>query len=132
MANTRIFLSLGSNLGDREGTLYNAVGALKKIISKTKVSQVYETEPMYVMDQPRFLNLVVCGYTDLGCLPLLKEVQEIDTNQARCRARETDNGPRTLDSDILLYGDLVIDTSEITVPHPKMEERLFLDRVHVA
>ncbi len=123
---TKIFLSLGSNLGDREGNLYNASRALKKIISKIRVSQVYETQPMYVQDQPRFLNLVVSGYTDFECMPLLEKVQDIEKKLGRCRAREVHNGPRTLDIDILLYGDLIMDTDEITVPHPKIEERLFV------
>lgn len=126
MAITKIFLSLGSNLGDREGNLYNAVRALKKIISQIKVSQVYETEPMYSLDQPQFLNLAVSGYADCGCLPLLKKAQDIEKKLGRCRVRETHNGPRTLDIDILLYGDVIMDSDEITIPHPKMEERLFV------
>ena len=81
---------------------------------------------MYSLDQPRFLNLAVSGYADCGCLALLKKVQSIEQKLGRCRARETPNGPRTLDIDILLYGDVVMDTDEITIPHPKMEERLFV------
>jgi len=106
--------------------LFNAVTALKKVISKIKVSQVYETEPMYSLDQPRFLNLVVSGYADCGCLALLKKVQGIEQQLGRCRAREIPNGPRTLDIDILLYGDVVMDADGITIPHPLMEERLFV------
>jgi 2-amino-4-hydroxy-6-hydroxymethyldihydropteridine diphosphokinase len=126
LAGRKVFLSLGSNLGDREGILYHSAIALKEFLTDIKVSPIYETEPLYIEKQPLFLNLVVCGYTSLNCHDLLERIQSIEKRQGRCRARETRNGPRTLDIDILLYGEALVNTDKVTVPHPKIGERLFV------
>ncbi len=126
MASVKIYLSLGSNLGDREGILYHSVVALKGFVAGIRVSPIYETDPLYVEDQPLFLNLVVGGCTNLDCHDLLERIQGIERSLGRCRARETRNGPRTLDIDILLYGEAIVKTNRVIVPHPKIEERLFV------
>jgi 2-amino-4-hydroxy-6-hydroxymethyldihydropteridine diphosphokinase len=87
-------------------------------------SHVYETEPQDVRDQPWFLNLVIAAETDLFPKQLLARVLKIEQQLGRKRIKP--KGPRTIDIDILLYGDSVIDTEELTVPHPRMAERRFV------
>jgi 2-amino-4-hydroxy-6-hydroxymethyldihydropteridine diphosphokinase len=91
-----------------------------------EVSQLYETEPMYIVNQPRFLNAVAAGYTDFTCHRLLNTIQDIERQLGRCRRREIRKGPRVIDIDILLFGDTVMDSDELTIPHPKMGERQFV------
>lgn len=120
-----VYLSLGSNLGDREGHLRAAVDLLRaEGIRVLRVSSVYETEPMEVADQPWFLNLVVEAETDLFPKQLLARIRKIELGLGR--RRERPKGARTIDIDILLYGDAVIETSELTVPHPRLAERRFV------
>lgn len=120
-----IFLSLGSNVGDRETALRAAVNTFAGCGCRiTRSSAVYETEPVDYVDQPLFLNCVVEIETTLAPLELLRRMQEIE---AACgRVRTVPKGPRTLDIDILLYGDLVIRTAELTIPHPAMLQRRFV------
>ncbi len=121
----RVYFSLGSNLGDREAALRQAVDALGPAgIRVLRVSSVYESEPVDVRDQPWFLNLVVEAETDLFPRQLLARTQSIERKMGRVRTRP--KGPRTIDIDILLYGDAVIDSSDLTVPHPRMAERRFV------
>jgi 2-amino-4-hydroxy-6-hydroxymethyldihydropteridine diphosphokinase len=120
-----VYLSLGSNLGDREQMLRQALELLAAPdLRILRVSSIRETEPVDVLDQPRFLNLVAEVETDLFPKQLLQRVQRIELDLGRKRLRP--KGPRTIDIDILLYGDAVIDSPELTVPHPRMAERRFV------
>lgn len=120
-----IYLSLGSNVGDREGNLRAAIALLGAAgVCVLRVSPVYETEPLEVRDQPWFLNLVVEAETELFPKQLLARIQKIELELGRKRVRV--KGPRTIDIDILLYGESLIETSELTVPHPRLAERRFV------
>ena len=118
------YIGLGANLGDREGTLREAVNRLAKVGTITALSSLYETEPVGYRDQPPFLNAVVALQTGLTPQELMRELLAIE--QAMGRQRAFRNAPRTLDLDVLLFGDAVIETPELTVPHPRMHERAFV------
>ena len=118
----RAFLGLGSNLGDRRARLRRAVEALPDVVD---VSPPYETEPVGgPADQPPFLNLVVELATDLSPRQLLEVAQRLE--QAAQRRRGERFGPRTLDVDVLLVGDLVVSEDDLVVPHPRMYGRRFV------
>ena len=120
-----VYLSLGSNLGDRERNLRDAVDLLvEPQLRAVRVSSFYETEPLEVRDQPWFLNAVVEAETDLFPKQLLARVQRIE--QVLGRRRLKPKGPRTIDIDILLYGGVVIDADGLQVPHPRLAERRFV------
>jgi len=89
-------------------------------------SSIYRTSPRYVLDQPDFLNLVVRGETDLPPAELLSRTQAVEARFGRDRSRERRKGPRTLDVDVLLYGEAIVDTPDLAVPHPGMTERAFV------
>ncbi len=118
---TTAYLGLGSNMGDRREILRRAVGALDEV---TVVSPVYETDPVGGVEQEAFYNIVVEVETRLGPHELLARCQELE--QAEKRVRTVRWGPRTLDVDLLLYGDRRIDTPDLVVPHPRMHERNFV------
>jgi 2-amino-4-hydroxy-6-hydroxymethyldihydropteridine diphosphokinase len=119
------YLSLGSNLGDRQKALQDAIRLLETTdLSVRRVSSVYETEPRDAPDQPWFLNLVIEVETGLNPEQLLRRAVAIETELGR--ERTSRHGPRTIDIDILLYEDLIIDTAELVVPHPRMAERRFV------
>jgi 2-amino-4-hydroxy-6-hydroxymethyldihydropteridine diphosphokinase len=118
------FLSLGSNVGDREAHLLAALERLEAAgIHILRRSSIYETEPQDLREQPWFLNLVVEVETELFPRLLLSRIQAIELGMGR--KREVSKGPRPIDIDILLLGDFVIDTRELQVPHPRMSERRF-------
>ena len=120
-----IYFSLGSNVGSREQNLRNAIGRLAPAgVNVLRVSPIYETEPLEYTDQRWFLNLVVEAETDLFPLQLLTRVQRIE--RAMGRVRTVPNGPRTIDIDILLFGQSVVRTEELEIPHPRMSERRFV------
>ena len=120
-----VYLSLGSNIGDRERNLRDAVDLLgEPQLRAVRVSSFYETEPLEVQDQPWFLNAVVEAETDLFPKQLLARVQRIE--QVLGRRRLKPKGPRTIDIDILLYGGAVIDADELQVPHPRLAGRRFV------
>ena len=123
-----VYLSLGSNLGNRAEQLELALVGLDKAgLSVISRSSVYETEPQDVLDQPWFLNLVVACETKLFPMQLLKRLQRIESDLGRSRGRSAQpRGPRTVDIDILLFGNAVIDAPELTVPHPRMTVRRFV------
>jgi len=121
----KIYLSLGANLGDREANLRAAIGTLSAAgVEVKKVSSFYETEPVDYLEQPWFLNCVVEGETEREALPLLRRLRGIETSMGS--KKEFAKGPRLLDIDILLFGDEMIDTPELQVPHPRMLERKFV------
>jgi len=120
------YVGLGSNLGERERTLRNALRALDERpgVEVTAVSRLRETEPVGGPPQGRFLNGVAQLRTSLTAEQLLRTLQEIEAQAGRRRTRRW--GPRTLDLDLLLYGDAVIETPELQVPHPRMHKRRFV------
>ena len=122
----QLLLGLGSNIGNRLGQLDSAVGRLRVILGSLTVSSVYESDPMYVSDQPRFLNLVVAGCSILEPHALLRCTALIETDAGRRRDPAQVNGPRPLDIDILLYGEHVVETDTLQIPHPRLHERRFV------
>ncbi len=118
-----VYLGLGSNLGDRQANLDKALEFLSQRLRMGKVSSIYDTEPMGDSNQPRFLNLVCQAFTRLEPSALLALAQGIERKLGRVGKS---GKPRTLDIDILLYGDRVVDTPELVIPHPKMTERAFV------
>jgi 2-amino-4-hydroxy-6-hydroxymethyldihydropteridine diphosphokinase len=120
------FLSLGSNLGDRLAYLREALIYLNrnKAVDVRRVSSVYETDPVGYTDQPAFFNIAVEVATSLSPLELLALCQKVEDHFQR--ARSVRWGPRTLDIDILTYDEVVLNTPELTLPHPRMAERDFV------
>src|SRR5437016_1921037 len=120
------YISLGSNLGDRAGNLLLALrGMMEAAMVISRVSSVYETEPVSAVAQPPFLNMVV----ELGNpLPAPEQVMArlLRIEYALGRIRDIKDGPRTIDLDLLLYGDLKSDTEFLKLPHPRMHERRFV------
>ena len=122
-----VYLSLGSNLGEREDRLSQALDALEGAdFSIAARSSVYETEPQDVPNQPWFLNMAVAGRTRLLPLQLLNLLLRIEREIGRVRHAHQRRGPRPIDLDLLLFGNAVIDLPQLTVPHPRMCERRFV------
>jgi 2-amino-4-hydroxy-6-hydroxymethyldihydropteridine diphosphokinase len=120
-----VYLSLGSNLGDRAKNLRNAIAALREAgIHVTRISSIYETEPVDYLDQPWFLNIAVGAETELAPAATLQTLREIETRLGSTKL--VAKGPRLIDMDILLYGDKVIDIQDLQVPHPRMHLRRFV------
>jgi len=122
------YFGLGSNIGDRLGYLtracemmYNAPG-----LARHAVSGIYETEPWGLVDQPAFLNCVVRAFTDLDPDGLLALARRIEGALGRTRSADVRWGPRTIDVDILMVGDLAVNRPDLTIPHPRMWERSFV------
>jgi len=125
MAAKTIYLSLGSNIGDREKNLRAAIEALDEAsVRLTRVSSFYETEPVDLREQPWFVNCVVQGETEVSAPDLLRALRGIEARMGSKKL--VAKGPRLIDMDILLYGDESIDTPELQVPHPRMLERRFV------
>jgi len=124
----RAYVGLGSNLGDREQTLRSAVDALRAApgVEVVSVSGLIDTEPVGFLDQPRFLNGVAALDTTLPAEALLELLLEVERHFGRSREGVPPAGPRTLDLDLLLYGDAEIDEPGLQVPHPRMHERRFV------
>ena len=115
------FVGLGANLGDREATIRNAAS----LLAASRLSTIRETEPWGFEDQPKFLNAVAELETDLTARDLLDRLLVVE--QSLGRTREGPRwGPRTIDLDLLLYGDERLDEPDLTVPHPHLHERLFV------
>ena len=125
---TRAFVGLGSNLGDREGTILRALARLQDDpgLSVVRVSALRETEPVGYVDQPQFLNGVVELATELPARDLLTRLLAIERELGRARGDGPPLGPRTIDLDLLLYGDEVIAQGGLQIPHPRMHERRFV------
>jgi 2-amino-4-hydroxy-6-hydroxymethyldihydropteridine diphosphokinase len=122
------YVGLGSNLGDREGTLRAAVGRLRHLPESEvlRMSTLRNTDPVGNIDQPRFLNGVVELETALSARRLLGRLLELERAFGRDRAAVPAQGPRTLDLDLLLYGHEVIDEPGLEIPHPRLHERRFV------
>ena len=121
-----VYIGIGSNLGDRNDNIEQAVSRLHKIsdIENIVVSEIYETEPVGNPDQGKFLNGVIKLDTNLSAEELLEKL--LDIENVLGRLREIKNGPRTIDLDILLFDDIQINTPELIIPHPRMYEREFV------
>jgi 2-amino-4-hydroxy-6-hydroxymethyldihydropteridine diphosphokinase len=117
----RAYVGLGSNLGDREGTILAAAERL----GPHRLSRIRETEPWGYADQPWFLNAAAELETELAPRELLERLLEIERGLGRTRNGPR-YGPRTVDLDLLLYGDLVVAEPGLTVPHPRLAERMFV------
>lgn len=124
-----VYMSLGSNIGNREGNLNKAVNFIGKNpnINILKVSSIYETEPMYVKDQDFFYNIVLyCRIKgEMGPLEVLDFLKAIEHRMGRKRSGKR-YGPRIIDIDLLYYGNCAIKSEFLTIPHPKIAERKFV------
>jgi 2-amino-4-hydroxy-6-hydroxymethyldihydropteridine diphosphokinase len=119
-----VYLGLGANLGDREASLKTALDELDAPdLRLLRVSSLYETEPIGLREQPWFLNLVGEFETELLPNQLLHRMQKVEKDMGRTRTIA--NGPRTIDIDILLYGNSAMKTEELEIPHPRYRERRF-------
>jgi 2-amino-4-hydroxy-6-hydroxymethyldihydropteridine diphosphokinase len=124
MTPVEVYLGLGSNLGDRMDNLTSAVKRLSRKIRIKKLSSVYETKPMYIKEQPLFLNSVLSASTKLAPSELLHFIKDIESDLGRQASFR--NAPRLIDIDILFYGDQVINSPDLTIPHPRIIERAFV------
>jgi len=123
-----VYVSLGSNLGDREANLRAGIAKLNESgLTLERVSSVYETAPQDLTDQPWFLNICAGGLTALSPIELLAKVREIEAACGRKRdATAVRAGPRLLDIDILFYADQIVATPDLTIPHPRLLNRRFV------
>jgi 2-amino-4-hydroxy-6-hydroxymethyldihydropteridine diphosphokinase len=121
----RVFVGLGSNLGDRELNLRRALQQLEEL-GTVRASSFRETDPVGVTDQPKFLNAAAELATDLPPKELLERLLEIERELGRDRATERRWGPRVIDLDLLLFGEEAIDDPGLTVPHPRLADRRFV------
>jgi 2-amino-4-hydroxy-6-hydroxymethyldihydropteridine diphosphokinase len=121
---TRAYVGLGANLGDREGTIRRALELLRERVRVVAVSSIHETEPWGFPDQPPFLNAAAAVETDLAPQQLLGALLDIERELGRTREGPR-FGPRTIDLDLLLYGEETIDEPGLTVPHARLHERRF-------
>jgi 2-amino-4-hydroxy-6-hydroxymethyldihydropteridine diphosphokinase len=120
----RVYLALGANLGDRLGQLREALNHLRAFSGIEKISPCYETKPVGYQDQPDFLNLTCLIATELSPDKLLKKAKDIEKRMGRQASFR--NAPRPIDIDILLFDDLVLDSPDLVIPHPRMNERAFV------
>ena len=120
------YIGLGSNLGERERTLRSAIAGLRQLGTVEAVSSFYETAPVGPVAQPEFLNAVVALRTSLPPQELMHALLRIEQQHGRDRSVSVPKGPRTLDLDLLSYGNLVMDSATLTLPHPALEERRFV------
>lgn len=118
------YLSLGSNIGDRDGHLRDAIARLAAEGRVVAVSSFYETEPVEVTDQAWFLNCAVALETTDTPEGLMAALLKIEREMGRQRVQR--KGPRTIDLDILLFGDAIVDSSDLTIPHPALHRRRFV------
>jgi len=121
---TAVYLSLGSNVGDRERNLGEAINRLEAFGRVISVSSLYETEPVEFIEQSWFLNGVVAFETDKSASQLMSSLLQIEQEMGRQRLQN--KGPRIIDIDILLFGDQVVDAAQLTIPHPAMTRRRFV------
>ena len=119
-----VFISLGTNLGDRMSHVNAALDALPPDVEITKRSPVYETPPWGYEDQGPFLNMVIEGQTGLDPLALLARLKQLETDLGRRPSFRW--GPRIIDTDILFYDQLILNRPELTIPHPRLEQRAFV------
>ncbi len=119
-----VYLGLGTNLGQRMRNMRQALDLLSRRVHIEELSSIYETEPWGYLDQPRFLNAVCRGVTFLSHGELLYLAKRIETSLGRSLGFP--NAPRPMDIDILFYGDLILESPDLTIPHPRLAERAFV------
>lgn len=119
-----VYLGLGSNLGNKKNNILNSLSIMEEEIDIMSVSSLYRTEPWGFKEQPVFLNAACEAKTTLGPLDLLAYLKSIETRFGR--AQSFPNGPRVLDIDILFYGNEVLNAPTLTIPHPRLSERMFV------
>jgi 2-amino-4-hydroxy-6-hydroxymethyldihydropteridine diphosphokinase len=121
-----IFIALGSNLKNPKDQVKKGILSIKKIegVRILCESNLYETPPVGILGQPNFINAVIKIDSNLGPYEILNELLKIENITGRIRADK--NGPRTLDLDILLFNNLILNEKKLTIPHPRMHERLFV------
>jgi 2-amino-4-hydroxy-6-hydroxymethyldihydropteridine diphosphokinase len=119
-----VAIALGSNLGDREAYLHAALDAIRPHVHSLRCSSFHDTAPVGVGDQPIFLNAAAVGETSLSARQLLETLLDIEKRFGR--ERPYPGAPRTLDLDLILYDDEVIDSPDLVVPHPRFRERRFV------
>lgn len=119
------YLCLGSNLGEREANLGKALALLSRKVTLDNISSIYETEPVGYKEQPLFLNLVCRIYTNLPPEELLCLAKDIETKMGRLPSKQR-NSPRPIDIDILFYDNKIIKTQDLTIPHPRLQDRAFV------
>ena len=123
----RIYLSLGSNLGERERYLQVAIEGLASIgVTVLRVSSLYETEPVGLCEQPWFLNCVVEGESEVAPEELMRRLLELEQQLGRQREGVPVMGPRVIDLDMILYGNAQMQTKVLTLPHPRYRQRRFV------
>ena len=120
----QVFLALGSNLNDPVAQIKQAIQTLSLTMDAIEYAQLYQSKPLGPQDQPDFVNTVISGYTDLSPNDLLVTIQKVETQQQRVKTRHW--GPRTIDIDILFYGDMRMETAELTIPHKELFNRAFV------
>ena len=120
----KVIIALGSNIGDTNSHLHHAIEELGKVVTITKVSSFYRTAPVGGPAQDDFLNAVLIAESDLDPLDILVAMQEIETLAGR--TRDIHWGPRTLDLDLISYGDAIIAEPHLELPHPRAHERAFV------
>lgn len=119
-----VFVAVGSNVGDREENLTRAIAYLEEKMKLLKVSSYYETEPMYMTNQRKFVNCVLKADTDLSPRELLRFIKGVERRLGR--KESVRYGPRLIDLDILFYGDRVVREADLKIPHPRIRERPFV------
>ena len=121
-----IYIALGSNIGNKEQNITKAIALLKQQeeVKVTKVSSIYETKPVGYQNQPNFLNCTIEIQTNLSPEELLNLTKSIEIKLKRKKTIK--NGPRTIDLDILFYKNLIINTKNLTIPHPRLHKRRFV------
>ena len=120
----KIFLALGSNIGDKKANIDRAIELLKKKIKDISVSSYYLTKPVGYLKQENFINVAIVGQTLLSPQELLEFIREVEENLGRVKRFK--NGPREIDIDILFYDDLILKENSLTIPHPGIAERDFV------
>jgi 2-amino-4-hydroxy-6-hydroxymethyldihydropteridine diphosphokinase len=119
-----VYLSLGTNMGQRRRNLERALDGLGEVVAITAVSPIYQTPPWGLTDQPDFLNLCLAATTDLTPRQLLHFNQQLEKRIGR--TKEVRWGPRLIDIDILFYDDIISCSEELTIPHPQIAQRAFV------
>lgn len=120
----KVFLGLGTNVGDKKKNLEKAIDLLSEKVTNIKSSKFYETEPWGYKDQDKFLNAAIMGETSLSPLEFLKFVKDVEERVGRIERFKW--GPREIDIDILFYDDLIYKDSDLQIPHPRLHERDFV------
>lgn len=119
-----VYLALGTNIGDREANLKEALQLLPPQVQILTVSRLYETAPAYILDQSAFLNIALKGHTALPPADLLTYLKQAEKKLGRRPTRRY--GPRLIDLDIIFYDDLIYEIPDLQIPHPRMSERGFV------